>query len=94
MNPTEQERPLGPEIMGQISGFEDVPLPINVELDRRILTLRQVLSLDVDSVLKMSRSAGENLDLLIGGALVGFGESSFQRPSPDSASPISTPKSK
>jgi flagellar motor switch protein FliN len=63
MNPSEK-----------IAGFEDVPLPVNIELDRRVLTVREVLQLDVDSTLRMNRSAGENLDLLIGGALIGFGE--------------------
>ena len=58
----------------QIVGFEDVPLAVNIELDHRVLTVREVLQLDVNSTLKMSRSAGENLDLLIGGALIGFGE--------------------
>ena len=57
-----------------ILGFEDVPLAIDVELDRRIMTVRDVLRLDIDSVLKMNRSAGENLDLRIGGALIGYGE--------------------
>lgn len=58
----------------EIVGFEDVPLAVRVELDRRIMTVREVLQLDVDSVLKLHRSAGENLDLRIGGALVGYGE--------------------
>jgi flagellar motor switch protein FliN/FliY len=58
----------------QIAGFEDVPLAVNIELDRRVLTVREVLQLDVDSTLKMNRSAGENLDLLIGETLTGFGE--------------------
>lgn len=58
----------------EILGFEDVPMAVNVELDRRIMTVREVLCLDVDSVLKMNRSAGENLDLKIGGALIGYGE--------------------
>jgi flagellar motor switch protein FliN len=58
----------------QIAGFEDVPLAVNIELDRRVLTVREVLQLDVDSTLKMNRSAGENLDLLIGETLIGFGE--------------------
>jgi flagellar motor switch protein FliN len=58
----------------QIAGFEDVPLAVNIQLDRRVLTVREVLQLDVDSTLKMNRSAGENLDLLIGEALIGFGE--------------------
>jgi flagellar motor switch protein FliN len=58
----------------EIAGFENVPLAVNVELDRRVMKVREILQLDVDSVLKMNRSAGENLDLLIGGALIGFGE--------------------
>jgi flagellar motor switch protein FliN/FliY len=58
----------------EIIGFEDVPLAVQVELDRRIMTLRELLQLDVNSVLKMKRSAGENLDMRIGGALVAFGE--------------------
>lgn len=58
----------------RIIGFENVPLPVNIELDRRVLTVREVLQLDVESTLRMNRSAGENLDLLIGGALIGFGE--------------------
>lgn len=58
----------------KVAGFEDVPLPVNIELDRRMLTVRDVLQLNVNSTLRMNRSAGENLDLLIGGALIGFGE--------------------
>jgi flagellar motor switch protein FliN len=58
----------------EIGPFADVPLNVNVELDRRIMTVREVLQLDVDSVLKMNRSAGENLDLIIGGAVIGYGE--------------------
>ena len=58
----------------QLSHFADVPVRINVELDRKILTLRQMLELGEGSVIKMSRSAGENLDVMAGGALLGFGE--------------------
>lgn len=47
---------------------------VQVELDRRVMTVREVLQLDINSVLKLNRSAGENLDLRIGGALIGFGE--------------------
>jgi flagellar motor switch protein FliN/FliY len=58
----------------EIAGFEDVPVAVQVELDRRVMTVREVLQLDINSILKMNRSAGENLDLRIGGALIGFGE--------------------
>jgi flagellar motor switch protein FliN/FliY len=58
----------------QISVLADIPLDICVELDQRILTLREVLDLETGSVIGMRRSAGENIDILIGGVVVAFGE--------------------
>jgi flagellar motor switch protein FliN/FliY len=58
----------------QITGLADVPLEISVELDRRILSLREVLELDAGSIIPMRRSAGENIDILIGGSVAAFGE--------------------
>ncbi|SPE36367.1 Surface presentation of antigens (SPOA) protein [Candidatus Sulfopaludibacter sp. SbA3] len=58
----------------EVALYLDVPLDVEVELDRRILTVRQILDLDQDHVIRMNRSAGENLDVRIGGALIGFGE--------------------
>lgn len=58
----------------EIAHLADVPIDVSVELDRRILPIRQILELDVGSVIKMTRSAGENIDILVGGTLVGFGE--------------------
>jgi flagellar motor switch protein FliN len=58
----------------QIAPFADLPLPVEVELDRKVLSVRQVLELAAGSVLRMTRSAGENIDIRIGGALMGFGE--------------------
>jgi len=58
----------------EVKLYLDIPLDVEVELDRRILTVRQILELDRGSVVRMNRSAGENLDVRIGGALVGFGE--------------------
>jgi flagellar motor switch protein FliN/FliY len=54
--------------------FSDVPLPVEVELDRRPMSVRQILDLSPGMVLRMSRSAGENIDIRIGGVLMGFGE--------------------
>lgn len=52
----------------------DVPLDVEIELAQRIMTLRQLLELETGSVIRMLRSAGENIDIIIGGSLVGFGE--------------------
>jgi flagellar motor switch protein FliN/FliY len=58
----------------EMAQFLDVPLEMNVELDRRLLTMREVMEFDVDSIVPLTRSAGENLDIRIGGELIGTGE--------------------
>ena len=60
--------------MDQIGSLADVAIEVEVELDRKQMTVREVLELEAGSVLKMTRSAGENIDVLVGGSLVGFGE--------------------
>lgn len=58
----------------EVAKLADVPLEIEVELDRVELKVGALLDLEIDSILEMPRSAGENLDIYIGGKLVGFGE--------------------
>jgi flagellar motor switch protein FliN/FliY len=60
--------------MEAIASFADVPVDIEAELDRRILTVRQILELEPGSLIAMRRSAGENIDLYVGGTLIGCGE--------------------
>jgi flagellar motor switch protein FliN len=58
----------------QIAPVGDIPVQIETELDRKIMTVRQLLELDKGCVVKMMRSAGENIDVLAGGALLAYGE--------------------
>ena len=58
----------------EITRFTDIPMEVEVELDRRTLTVRELLELESGRVIGLTRSAGENIDLYIGGKLVGFGE--------------------
>ena len=58
----------------ELALYLDVPMDVDVELDRRTLTVRQILALDIGSIIRMNRSAGENLDVRVGGSLLGFGE--------------------
>jgi flagellar motor switch protein FliN/FliY len=58
----------------EVGHLADTPIEVEVELDRKILTVRQILELDVGSVVEMTRSAGENVDILVDGMLIGFGE--------------------
>jgi flagellar motor switch protein FliN len=54
--------------------LNDVPIQIDVELDRKTMSVQEILELEPGSVIKMLRSAGENIDLLAGGRLIGSGE--------------------
>jgi flagellar motor switch protein FliN len=58
----------------EIAHLSNVPIDIEVELDRRKMTVREILALERGAVIKMNRSAGENIDLVIGGKRVGSGE--------------------
>lgn len=58
----------------EITHLADVPVHAEVELDRKVMTIQQILALDAGSVVKMSRSAGENIDIKVGGALLASGE--------------------
>ncbi len=58
----------------QIENLADVCLDLEVELDSRTMPIDEILDLDVDTVVRMTRSAGENIDILIGGTVVGSGE--------------------
>jgi flagellar motor switch protein FliN/FliY len=58
----------------ETSFLSDVPLDIEVELDRQTMTLAEVAGLRPGGVLGLTRSAGENVDIFIGGTLIGYGE--------------------
>jgi flagellar motor switch protein FliN/FliY len=58
----------------QFARIADIRVEMDVEMDRRILTMREILALKEGSLIDTTRSAGENIDIYIGGALVGFGE--------------------
>jgi flagellar motor switch protein FliN/FliY len=58
----------------EVGHLYDIPIDIDVELDRKKMTVREILSLEQGSVIKMVRSAGENIDIYVGGAMLGSGE--------------------
>jgi flagellar motor switch protein FliN/FliY len=58
----------------EIAHLADVPIDVEVELGRKIMTISEILGLDVDSLIRMPRSAGDNIDIRVGGTLIGYGE--------------------
>ena len=57
-----------------LARFHDIPIELSVELDRRTMKVREILALRAGTVVKMNRSAGDNMSLLFHGVLVGYGE--------------------
>ena len=58
----------------EIAHIATVPIEIDAQLDQRWMTMAEILALEIGSVIAMARSAGENIDILIGSELAGFGE--------------------
>lgn len=58
----------------EIAHIAEVPVIVEVQLDRRWMKLSEILALEVGSIIEMTRSAGENIDVFIGQKLAAFGE--------------------
>ena len=58
----------------EIADLADVTVDVEVELGHKIMSIAQILQLGPDSVIRMGRSAGDNIDILVGGTLIGYGE--------------------
>ncbi|HWZ29910.1 MAG TPA: FliM/FliN family flagellar motor switch protein [Bryobacteraceae bacterium] len=60
-----------------LDGFkllDQVPLTVVAELDRKMMTFGELLNLQDGDVIGLSRAAGENIRVYVGGALIGWGE--------------------
>jgi flagellar motor switch protein FliN/FliY len=58
----------------QVERLADVPLRIDVEIGRPRLKLGQLLELEEGSIVPLARSAGEDIDIRVGGEIVACGE--------------------
>ncbi len=58
----------------QITHLADILMDVEVELDRKMVPIRDILKLEPGSVIKLSHSAGENISIVVGGRMVGSGE--------------------
>lgn len=62
------------EDLNRFTPFLDIPLVVEAVLDRKTLRVDEILTLEEGSVIKLNRSAGENIDIVVGGAHVAFAE--------------------
>ncbi|MCX6612020.1 MAG: FliM/FliN family flagellar motor switch protein [Acidobacteria bacterium] len=58
----------------QFDHYLDMPLSVEAVLDEKTMTIFEILALEEGSVIKLNRSAGENIDLIIGGNPAAFAE--------------------
>jgi len=58
----------------ELQYFGDVPIVITVQLGERSMKIRDILQLQVGSVINLPKSAGENFDILMNGQHLAFGE--------------------
>lgn len=68
------QNPNPPATLKDLAAFADVPMEMEVELDRRTISIREILRFEPGSVIALSRAAGENVDVWMNGVLIGFGE--------------------
>jgi flagellar motor switch protein FliN len=71
-------QPLGPSVgAGEKAGMDillDVTLPVSVELGKTKMTIKEVLSMSPGTVVELDRAAGEPVDILVSGKVIGKGE--------------------
>ena len=72
MNNTNPGIPLSS--LKELANYADLPMEIEVELDRRAMAIREVLDLGPGAVVPLTRAAGENIDVRVNGTRLGFGE--------------------
>ena len=62
------------EAAEELQFFGDVPFGVSIQLDERNMKIRDILRLKTGSIISLSKSAGENVDILINGRVIAFGE--------------------
>jgi flagellar motor switch protein FliN/FliY len=58
----------------QLGFLEGVPVTVEIELGRRLITLRELIGLKSGSIVLLPRAAGSQLDVCVGGALLARAE--------------------
>lgn len=58
----------------EVDHIAQVRIEIEVQLDQRWMKLSEILALEEGSIIELTRSAGENIDIFIGKKLAAFGE--------------------
>lgn len=66
--------PIDAAVAANLRLLQDVDVKLTVEIGSTTLSLRELLALGEASVIELDRQAGELLDVLVNGTLIGRGE--------------------
>jgi len=71
---TAQDQQMEDQTSAEVAHYLDIPMKVRIQLGQRLLKIREILQLKEQSIIELPKSAGENIDILINGRLVAFGE--------------------
>lgn len=71
---TETPQATDDDIQNNLEMIFDVPVNVSAELGRSVIKIRDLLTLGPGSVVELERIAGEPVDLMVNGVLVGKGD--------------------
>jgi flagellar motor switch/type III secretory pathway protein FliN len=60
--------------LDQLRPLADIPLVVEARLECCSMTVERLLSLQIDSLIRSERAAGDTIDVHVGDQLVGTGE--------------------
>lgn len=72
--PADHEQKVDTQESTAVTHFLDIPLNVRIQLGQRFLKIREILQLREQSIIELPKSAGENIDILVNGKLVAYGE--------------------
>ncbi len=68
------DQPVYTQLPKQLELLYDVPLDITVELGRSKLTLKEIMDLNIGSIIELDKLTGEHIDILVNGKVIAKGE--------------------
>jgi len=68
------DQPVYTQLPKQLELLYDVPLDITVELGRSKLTLKEIMDLNIGSIVELDKLTGEHIDVLVNGKVIAKGE--------------------
>jgi flagellar motor switch protein FliN/FliY len=71
---TSEKPQLSEQEMNNISLLMDIPLPVRVRVGTKTVLLKDILSMDIGSIVELDQLANEPLDILVGNKVIAQGE--------------------